>query len=113
MKDEFDSAMKGKNDSCGTPDEDTCRRTYSKHEAEFHLAIKSTFEHIKEAMEKVSLADEPLGSITSWRKLFGSLVKNLSFEHLCNKLQEVICSAVSFNSLVFVFLFLLNHFVNT
>lgn len=100
MKEEFISEMKGKNVSLGTPDEYTCSRIYSELEAEFLQAIKSTFEHIKGAMENFSLSDESLGSITSWRFLFESLVTNLSFEHLCNKLLRVISCAVSFNCLV-------------
>ncbi|PON47074.1 Midasin [Parasponia andersonii] len=92
VEEEFISTVKGKNVSVGTPDECTCQRMYSELEAEVFQGIKSTFEHIKEAMEFIP-ADEILGSISSWRFLFESLVTNLSYEHLCNKLLSVISFA--------------------
>ncbi|XP_030490703.2 midasin isoform X2 [Cannabis sativa] len=95
VEEEFKLATKEKieNASSEIHEEYTSDRIFSELEAEFLLAIKSAFEHIKEAMENYSVADESLGSITSWRFLFESLAMNLSFEHLCSQLLRVISCA--------------------
>ncbi|XP_062087755.1 midasin isoform X2 [Humulus lupulus] len=90
VEEEFILAMKGKHAALDTHEENTSNRIFSELEAEFLLAIKSTYDHIKEAMENYSVADESLGSITSWKFLFESLAMNFRFEHLSNKLLRVI-----------------------
>ncbi|XP_040370504.1 midasin isoform X3 [Rosa chinensis] len=92
----FSSAKDKKKDSISEHDMDD----YHKTDAAYQQALRSTFEHIVEAMQKLGSPsngqvhpDKSLGQITSWEKIFYIFVENLSLDQLCDKLLRTIFSA--------------------
>ncbi|ONI15461.1 hypothetical protein PRUPE_3G044200 [Prunus persica] len=87
MEVEFNSVMDEKNVSVG------------ELENAFWEALRSTFEHIVGAMQKLGspsndhVHPDKLGQITSWEKVFDSFLKNLSLDDLRDKLLRTIFNA--------------------
>lgn len=96
---EFNSVMDEKNVSVG------------ELENAFWEALRSTFEHIVGAMQKLGspsndhVHPDKLGQITSWEKVFDSFLKNLSLDDLRNKLLRTIFYAVSFVIFIYFLFF--------
>lgn len=66
-------------------------------------ALKSTFEHIRDALQKcsssssgASLPEESVGNITSWKFLFDLFGTDLRLDPLCDELIKNIFLAVSY-----------------
>lgn len=94
----FHSAMDKKKDSISEHD----MHDYREKDAAYQQALRSTFEHIVGAMQKLGSScngqvhlDKSLGQITSWEEIFDIFVENMSLDQLCNKLLRTIFSAVS------------------
>nr|XP_011467404.1 PREDICTED: midasin isoform X1 [Fragaria vesca subsp. vesca] len=92
----FHSAMDKKKDSISEHD----MHDYREKDAAYQQTLRSTFEHIVGAMQKLGSScngqvhlDKSLGQITSWEEIFDIFVENMSLDQLCNKLLRTIFSA--------------------
>ncbi|GAV80132.1 AAA_5 domain-containing protein [Cephalotus follicularis] len=98
MAEQFSAALEVQHESTNPCEEaDLCGDHYTKLETEFSVALKGTYEHIIDVLQKLGslrngfpLPEESLSNITTWGSLFNSSVENLSIDKLGDELLETI-----------------------